>query len=239
VGWQKEIFHLFNIIPTPKEVFEDLNRCPRSRVPFLFLIVSSVIIGWFMIPAMVEPMRKIFQSTFAAAAAQAAINGVMKSMIIGQLFIAPAVSLLRWLALAGILYLLANMVAGNDGHLFARLYSVIAYSETIFILMNLLTLLLIYVKGIDGIESMHDLTIFKGLETLLDDKNPSRILRSLLSAFNPFTLWYMMTVSIGVHQITTIGRMKSLGMVAIGWLIWMLLSNIQEFAAKLLVPVIG
>ena len=239
VGWKNEILQLFNIIPAPTEVYEDLNRSPRSRIPLIFLVISSAVIGWFMIPAMIEPMRKIFESSFGGGGARAAVNGITKSMIVAQLVIAPGVTVLRWFVLAGIFLLLAVIVAGNDGHSFKRLFSAVAYTESIFIFMNLLTLLIINLRGLDRLESAHDLTIFKGLEVLLKDENSSPILWSLLSALNPFTTWYILTLSVGFHVMIKTGKVKSIGIVSIGWLCWVLLSEIQGIVARLLVQTTG
>lgn|GEM_PF-2706247 len=234
MGWKKEILHLFNVIPTPTAVYEDLDRSPRWRIPLVFLLISSVIIGWFMIPAMIEPMRKIFESSFGSAGAQAAMNGVMKSMVVAQLLIAPAVVMLRWFVLAGILFLLAMIFAGDGGNLFKRLFSAVAYAEIIFVFMNLLTLLILNLRGIERIESAYDMTIFKGLEVLLPDRDAHPTLSTLLSNINPFAIWYIITISVGFRVMTKSGKAKAIALAGIAWLVWVFLSELQAIISRLL-----
>ena len=167
---QQEFLNLFNILATPTEVYREINITPRWRIPFLFLVISSTTVGWFMIPAILEPMKKIFTSSFGQGSADAAISGIMKSILVAQLFIEPLLRLVRWLVLSAILFFITLLYGKGDSLLFKKLFSAVAYTESIFVLMSVLTILIIYVRGIDSIEATGGLTVFKGLDFFLKGK---------------------------------------------------------------------
>ena len=235
---QKEFLHLFNIIATPSEVFQDLNETPRWRFPLIFLIVSSVAVGWFMVPAIMEPMRRMFSSTFGEGGAEAAMKSVTKSVLVLGLVIDPLLKVVRWFVLACTLYLLSIGLIKDHPHLFKRLFSVVAYTETIFILMSILTILIVYAKGLVNIENSEDLTIFKGLDYFLKDKNANPSLASVLANINPFSLWYIATITIGLSIMTRLKRFEALGVASVSWLIWMIMGILQSKAADQLVTFI-
>ena len=235
---KKEFLNLFNIIAAPTEVYGDINEFPRWRMPFVFLLISSLTIGWFMIPVIIEPMKKIFTSSFGEDASGGAIKGVMKSILIVQLIIEPVFKLLRWFVFSGSLYILSLFFVENDSHLFKRIFSVVAYAEGIFIFMSLLTLLIVYAKGLDSIEGENDITIFKGLDFFLKDRNSNPTLAAILNNVNPFSIWYVATIAIGLRVVNKIERLKSVGIASMSWLIWIALNIMQSNATKFLTNLI-
>ena len=195
-------------------------------------------VGWFMIPAITEPMKKIFESSFGENGTESAVKGVMKSVLILQLVIKPALTFVYWLVLAGILYLLTIVLVNDHTNLYKRIFSVVAYTETIFIFMSILTVLIIYAKGLDSVEGAYDLTIFKGLDFFLTKRNSNPTLASMLSEINPFSIWYVLTISIGLSVVNKVNRMKAIGIAGMGWMIWIVVSLLQTQATKLLMNII-
>ena len=222
--FKKEILHLFDIIAAPTEVYLDINEDPRWRCPVAFLFLSSTIVGWFMIPATLEIMRKIFSSSFGEQGADAAIAGVMKSLLVLHLLFDPASVLLRWVTLACILYASSLFFVKGDVKAFKRVCSAIAYTETIPILMNILTVLIIYVRGLQAIEGNDDLTIFKGLDFVFKGKHLNPTVSAFLSNLHLFSLWHAATLSLSVRIIMKAQAATALLISLIGWFVVIALS---------------
>ncbi|HEV8537485.1 MAG TPA: YIP1 family protein [Bacteroidota bacterium] len=236
--FKKEIANIFNILATPSEVFRDICEAPRWRVPFIFFVLSSITIGWFMIPAIMEPMKKIFYSSFGDSGSDAAISAIMKSMLVLQLILEPFFKIVRWVVFAGILFFLSMLFAKDIPNLFRRIFSVVAYSEAMFILMSTITVLFIYAKGLQSIEGSDDLTVVQGLEYFLKDKASNAALLAVLSNINPFSIWYILTVSVGLRVVADMDRSQAFATAAIGWFGWIALSILQPAAMKFVMDLI-
>ena len=237
--FKQEFLNLFNILATPTEVYAEINTAPRWRIPFLFLVVSSTTVGWFMIPAIMEPMKKILASSFGEGSADVAIKGVMKSMLVGQLLIEPLFKLIRWLVLSTILFFITLLYVKGDSLLFKKLFSAVAYAESIFVFMSALTILIIYARGMNGIEAISDLTVFKGLDFFLKGKDQSTTMVTVLSNINPFSIWYVITIAFGISVFTKLQKSKAFIIASASWLTWITISILQSKVTAFLVGLIA
>ena len=235
---QQEFLNLFNILATPTEVYEEINITPRWRIPFLFLVISSTAVGWFMIPAILEPMRKIFATSFGQDSADVAVKGIMQSILVAQLLIEPLLKFARWFGLSAILFFFTLVFVKGDSLLFKKLFSAVAYTETIFVLMSVLTILIIYIRGMDSIEGMGDLTVFKGLDFFLTGKDQNITVVTILSNINPYSIWYVITIAFGVSVFTSLQKSKAFIIAAASWLIWVTISILQSKVMTFLVGLI-
>src|SRR5690242_16824761 len=109
-----ELQNLINIFAAPAEVAADLAKTPRWRAPLAFMILSSVLTGWFMVPAIVAPMRQIFISSYGEGAAEGAMKSVSITMFISRMFIEPIVVIVRWGVYAGLLTVGTLLLAGRQ-----------------------------------------------------------------------------------------------------------------------------
>lgn len=233
-----EFLNIFNVIPTPTAVFEELNESPRWRLAFLFTLISYVTTGWFMVPVIMEPLQRIYTESFGESGANAAISYVMKYTLILQVLVTPISSIIKWFVIAVSIYIIVFMLKKNKSGFFKKYFATVAYGETIFILMSLFTLLIIYAKGINTIESSGDYQIFKGLNVLLSDNNSSSTLASILGNINPFSIWYILTISIGIKIVVGISRIQAIGIAFFAWLVWMSTGLMQSIFTKLIFEMI-
>ncbi|HTK81009.1 MAG TPA: YIP1 family protein [Bacteroidota bacterium] len=229
-----ELLHLINIFAAPAEVAADLAETPRWRAPLIFMILCSALTGWFMVPAIVEPMRKIFISSYGEGAAEGAIKSVSMTMLVTRMIIQPCVVIVRWVFFAGLLTAGAFLSVGRQGQVYRKLFAFVAYAEGIFILLNIITVLVIYAKGIDTIASQADLTVIKGADQLLRDNFSGDLLSSILSTLTPFSAWYLVVITLGYHALTGIGRTKGLVIAIAAWIMFAALGELQSKTTLLL-----
>lgn len=191
-----------------------------------------------MIPAIMEPMRKTFAASFDEAAAEAAMEGVMKSMLVAQLVIEPVFTFFRWMVFTGILCLLCLVFADGRAQLFRRLLSIVSYSEVVFILMSVLTLLVVYAKGIDSIQSIGDLAVFRGLDYFLKVGESNAALATILNNINPFSVWYVVIIICGVSVVTELQKSKAIIVASVSWVAWIAVNLLQSKAMGVLLGLI-
>jgi len=236
---QREVENLLAVIATPSTVFKEINQSPRWRMAFILVAVSSVMVGWFMIPAIEEPLRKIYARSFGEGAAGTAVASLMHQLMLISTAVEAIFKIIRWLVVASTIYFVVKYFTGNDDHLFKRLFAVVAYSEVVFILMGILNLLVIYLRGFDRIATSADITtVNKGLEFFFSPGSNTE-LRMLLSNVNIFSLWYIGMLSIGVSVATGVARLVSLGFVVLAWAVWLVLCMAQPPMEKLIMGMIS
>lgn len=231
---KKEILHLVDIIAVPAEVFRDLHSEPRWRFALVFLAFISVVTGWWMIPAVLEPMRRIFESTFSGGTADAGIAGARVYVAFVEMGVDPVSHALRWIIVTSGIVIFSPLIGGEHVR-FKNIFSIVAYGETIFNLERVLTVLIIYAKGISTIENEYSLSVFKGLEWFFVDRNHPAVVITFLSNINPFSIWYITTISIGIGIAGGMRRAKTITLSVIAWLVWMVCALVGPYLGQLII----
>ena len=220
----REIQHLLNIIPAPSEVFNDLNKTPRWRMPAAFLFIISPAIGFLIIPAAIEPLRNIYEESFDSRAAEIALQSTTHYLTISYVAIEPFVKIVGWVFLSAAIYIIALLSRDTKPFTYKHVISVVAYSETLFHLMGILTLLIIYARGLDQISDPSDMIVFKGAEYFIDKNSVPHSIYSTLNNFNLFSIWYLAVASRGFQIISGIKYPRSLILVVTAWCILLVLT---------------
>jgi len=234
---KREIANLINLLAAPAEVYNDINASPRWRMPAALLIIISPMIGFFIIPAAIEPLRRIYEESFGGRAAEIALQTSIHYFTIINVVIEPFSKIIRWVILSAAIYFVVALFNRNASLTFSKVFAIVAYSEIIFHLMDILTLLIIHARGIEQIITQTDLVIFKGVNCFFDQNAIPSSLYNALNYLNPFAVWYIAVVSRGIQISAGTDYTASLIYVAISWCIWLALkaneSYVLENALKL------
>jgi len=229
---KREILHLFNIIAAPTEVYNDINATPRWRMPAGLLFIISPMIGFFIIPAAIEPLRKIYEESFDSRTAEIALQTSTHYFTIINVTFEPLVKIIRWVILSAVIFIPVLLYGRTASFTYTKVFSVVAYGETLFHLMGILTVLVIYARGIDQIADPSDLVVFKGINYFIDKNAVSSSIYNTLSNVNPFSLWYIAVVSRGIQITATIRFLTSLMLVSMAWGAWLTLSLGESFVME-------
>jgi hypothetical protein len=111
-------------------------------------------------------------------------------------FASPIFVLVFLLIVAGILWLLATLLAGGEAR-FSTLLSVATYTALPSLLLQVATLAVLKMKGVEAVTSPLDLQPPLGLNLLAPDV--TGFLSGVLAAINPFTIWGMVLTAIGIQ----------------------------------------
>lgn len=224
-----ETMHIFNIIPAPSEVYNDLNETPRWRMPLFFLLLLSPAIGLLNIPAAIEPLRKIYQENFDTRTAEIALQTSTHYLTIIHLTFKPISSIFRWVILSAVLLLITTHFSNKNQIKFKKIFSCVSYTEIIFYLMEIITILVIYMRGIDQIKNSSDMIVFKGINYFIDKNAIPDSIYTALNQINPFSLWYIATLARGIQIISDIKYLKSFFLAFISWFGWIFLDFGKSF----------
>lgn len=210
--------NLINIFATPTEVFLNLKEQPRWFVAFVFISAVSIGVARFLAPASEQIVINMFSEKIDEIQIQRSLATAKRLQYIAYAF-TPVVLLLRWIIVASILYYLCLLLGVADPPRFRTVFAVVVYSEMILLLMAITNTLLLYARGIDSMRHLIDLQAIAGLDILLKDKSASIPLFVLLNSFNFFSVWYIVTLTLGISVVTSFSKLKSAILVSGVWLL--------------------
>ena len=101
---------------------------------------------------------------------------------------------------------------------FKYIYAGVVHAEVILSLAGIVNILL-YVRGIDNIQDPTDLVAVVGMDYFISDRSSNMPLFTFLSSINIFSIWYLVTLSIGISILTGFGKLKSGIVVTSVWLL--------------------
>ncbi len=173
----------------PEAVFTRVAEKPRFWQPFVVLAVALVVIQILLLPyakIALEPMYQAMPPDRAATARKFAGVGVAVWPIIYAIFM---------LINAGLLWVVVSLFGGEAK--FSKLLSVATYASVTFVLTQVITLVIMMVKGKESITSMEDLQPAIGLDLLIPAGG--RFASNLLKGINPFSIWGVVLTATGVR----------------------------------------
>lgn len=229
---KSEILNLFNILAVPAEVYNEINATPRWRMPAALLFIISPMIGFFIIPAATEPLRKIYEESFDTRTAEVALQTSTHYFTIINVAFEPLTKIVRWVILSAVIFISVSPFSHKGSFTYKKVFSVVAYGEIIFHLMGVLTVLIIYARGIGQISDPADLIIFKGVNYFFNKNAVSESLYDSLDYVNPFSIWYIAVLSMGISIMAGVRHRTSFTLVSISWCVWIAASLGERFIAE-------
>ena len=211
-----------NIFVNPRRTFEAIDQRPTWLVPFLMLLILTLIITQLTFPIIMKSQLDTLRSNpnippeqLKVIEQQIAEHSSTQRMFatVAQIIAFPLV----YLILAGIFYFTGSVVLGGDTT-FKKVLSVYSWSTCIGLLGSLIVLPLVLAKG-----SMH-VSISPAL--LLSGDAVGGKLHTLLSKFDFFTIWFLAVFASGFAFIYKFSTAKAYAAVGVLWGIWIAISTV-------------
>lgn len=214
---------ILNVFFAPSKTFTDLRRSASWWGPFLLMIIVSVLFV-FVVDSKVG-FRKTVENQLRTQPKQAdqlermqpeEREKNMQARTTGAKYFSygfPAVLLLIWAIMAGLLYATLKFGVSADVK-FKALYALVIYAGLPGLLRSLLAMLSL-LAGVSGDSFTFQNPVATNPGYFIDPTtNP--VLYAFLSSFDIFSLWTMVLVSIGI---TCVAKVKSSTAyaVAFGW----------------------
>jgi hypothetical protein len=215
--------NLINVLATPTEVFNSLKDQPRWLLTFAVISLISMVVGWFMFPMSQHITYIILSSKLSGTQLDQAIAFSERFKYIGLLFV-PVTLLIKWVIVGALIYLLCILFETPNELKYRTIFSVVVYSEMILLFMSVVNVLILYVKGIGSVQHLVDLQAVPGLDLLLKDKISNLPLFTFLNSFNVFSIWYVITLTVGISVVTGYRKLKA-SLIVTG--VWVLLVTFQ------------
>ncbi len=210
--------NLFNIFATPTDVFIGLKERPRWLLAFVCVSLVTIVVAWSMFPFSNQIAYATLSTRLDEQQVQQALSFSRRFEYVGLIF-APIILLVKWGFIAAVLYFLCILLDAPAGFKYRTVFSLLVYSEMILVFMNIVNVLVLYIKGISSIRHVTDLQAIIGMDFLLKNRISNLPLYTFLNSINVFTVWYLATLTIGISVVTGYRKLKS-SMIVVG--VWLL-----------------
>jgi len=221
---------LLNIIVNPVKAFNQLKTEEKFPVTALIILLTLALIHLILMTPASAKLSEILLSGMSMPEKQKdmAIEMTYKlrylSMIGG--FIMYAITLFLQ---ALVLFVIALIFKAQLGYM--KALRLMIYCFIVLVIGDLVNMALIYFKGIDTIENMYSLML-TGANLLTSVEKAGVALYVFLSYINPFQLWFVVLLIIGVKIFTDSSWGKSFAICIIFWLIVTLFPVISTWLSQ-------
>jgi hypothetical protein len=211
---------IIGIFTSPKETFASIDRKPTWLVPFIIMIVVTMVMQLLImnigLQDRVAQMEAIGKPQEQIDATQNFMQGGLKYI---SLVVAPIGILVVWSVIAGIFLFAGNTIMGGKST-FKKMLSLVSWSSLIGILSVAIQTFLIISKGTR-------LGVTTSLAAFLPSPTwdaPPSIFYRLLSKLDIFTIWGLVLWAIGISVMYRFTMKKSAILVGSLWVVWIILS---------------
>jgi len=209
---------IIGIFASPKETFTEINKKPTWLVPFIIIILVTLISQYLVMDItfqdQIEVMKARGMSQEQIGQAQERMEGPMKYI---GFIAAPVGILIIWLILAGILLFTGNTIMGGKAK-FKNVLAVVSWSGIIGIVQSALYTYLVISNG-----SRFGVTTSLAILLPAPQVGESQtLLYRILSRFDIFTIWSLILWIIGLSVVYNFSTKKSTTMVLSLWVIYII-----------------
>jgi hypothetical protein len=190
----------FDVLVTPKAVFEDLKLRPRWVEPFLVVVLAMVFISWFKACLLVGSV--VFDIS------RLIVTGLGASVAI--MFI--------WLFVATLIYAASNLLMNGVKLQYRTSWSLASHTSIIFLFGEILNVLLVRLPFVSSISFPLPNRFPLGLDVFLWGTESNLQLAVLLHSINPIIVWCLVTFSCGISIVGEISRGRAFLLASTVWL---------------------
>ncbi len=181
--------------------FKEIGRGRTWKTSYLIVVSGTSLLAWL----------------------KSCLRSYSPSADIGMLTvstIAMSISLLAvWSLVALLLYVISAFEAPLQKIRYKQILSLVSYCGIIFLIGELVNFVLMRIPILKQHLSAFPGRFPVGLDFFLTEGHLSLPAAIVMHTINPFVFWYCATLSLGMHSITGMSRMRSVTIVATMWMI--------------------
>ena len=213
---KESLQNIIDLIINPKATFTRLKSEPKWVTVFAVYCLFSFILAWTLLP---------YTQKLLAARSVDPVSYNKTVSIISITIISTAYTILMAIVFSVILMLIAQIVTIRGVIRFKQAYAVFCHIMLIRVATFLVNAGLLPVfRDIENIQTTMDTRIIPGLH-LLAGSLENQSLLMFLAYINPVAAWYIFVLTIGIHVLAEVSRVKALFIALIIWLFRMSLDT--------------
>ncbi|MGH1365135.1 MAG: Yip1 family protein [Calditrichia bacterium] len=217
---------LLSLISQPTQLFRYLRNKPDVIIPIVLTILIAVASSYFTYDMQIDKQVEIFEGMnteiFSDAQKDEMIDEIEASRhgferIKAVFIFTPIGAVLFLVVVSLLLWFFGRVVLGGESD-FMQSFSTFGYASLIFTVLGGLIKLPLML-------SQNTLDVNFSLGRLLDADNSSALYR-FLSGIDPFTIWTVFVLGIGLAVINRFSTKKGIIAISVLWLLFLLVFNV-------------
>ena len=200
----------------PASLFKNLNSRPTWLGPFLVVSLLVIVCTLLMFPVMEHLMLKQLPVGISAEQQAQMLSSLKMSRYIGLLS-APVTLLIKWSIFAFLLY--AVTILFSSDFTYRKALAIMAHASIITALDSLIGIAILYLRGLDNIQSPKDLESLVWSLSWLFSAALHPAFRAILDSLTIFSLWYWIVLFLGVRLTTKLSKLEATAIITILWII--------------------
>ena len=225
-------FIVFGIVYRPTVLFRVLRQKPTLVMPLAIISMLTIIAGKLLSP---YKQRAVILSLSEQVGSDRAKEMLFHANQFSGIFtlLTPIPEILKLSGIAILLLWLSVIISGKKQG-FTEYFMTAIYAEFILMIKDYITVGVLWIKGIGNVHTLMDMHPAMGLEVFLNDPSSNLVLYTILSNFNPFMLWHIFVLTVGLSTMSQLTKKRSL-IITSG--IWVLGIGLQTILAILSVNI--
>ena len=213
-----DVWRLIRAPFTPRAVFEEQREAPTFWIPWLVVGLAFVVLQILQRPFQARVREIVLQHLnqpvpAGGAGAAATLIGLVTGLL--TVLILAAIC-------AGIYYVIVTSMGGQMSY--KKMLTVTIFAWPIAILQQVLTFVVLSMRGVDSITSVWDVYVSFGADQLLPaDANLGAFMRFLLAGIGPLSIWQVTITAVGLQVLGKASKGAAWTAAIVAWAILLVL----------------
>ncbi|HER43194.1 MAG TPA: YIP1 family protein [Candidatus Eisenbacteria bacterium] len=204
---------ILDIFIDPMKVFHRIRGGLTWWKPFVLAAAVGVLNAYLTMPFAIKRIE-LNPRDLSPEQLEASIEQVEKFGFVG-LIITPVIFILIYLIMAGVAHIAINIMSSESD--FRKTLSLVSYTGLISILGQIITTVILRMRGLENIETMEDMRVSLSLAAFFPDLKG--VGYAFLESLSIFSIWYYILFLLGTAVIFRMSRSRALVPVVIMWLL--------------------
>jgi len=213
---------ILDIFIDPVKVFQRISAGLTWWKPFVLASVIGIINGYLMIPFQVKRIE-FNPRDLSPEQIELAMERVQKFGFVG-LILTPVIFIIIYLIMAGLAHIAINIMSSEANY--KKVLSLVSYTGLVSILGQIITTVILLMRGIESVETMADMKVSLSLAALFPDLEG--VGYAFLESLSIFSIWYYILFLLGTAVIFRMSRSRALVPVIFMWLISFLFASLSS-----------
>ncbi len=208
---------IVDIFVDPFKVFARIDAGLSWWKPFVLVSAVTMIMSYFTLPLQ-QKLIELNPRGMSEEQLQSAVEGFGKYAALG-LILVPIGMIIFYLIVAGIAHLAINLMSSRSN--FKKTLSLISFCGIIMIIEQIISTVVLRMRGVESVESAADAKFSLSLAPLLGEGKG--LLGAVLQSLSIFSIWYYVVLILGIAAIFRISRKAAIVPVLPIWILSILM----------------
>jgi hypothetical protein len=208
---------IVDIFVDPFKVFARIEAGLSWWKPFVLVTAVTMILSYLTLPLQ-QKLMELNPRGLSEEALQKTVEGYGKFAPLGLIMV-PIGLIIFYLLAAGVVHLVINIMSSRSS--FKKTLSLISFCGIITIIEQIISTVVLKMRGVEGVESAADMKFSLSLAPLLSDGKG--LLNAVLQSLSIFSIWYYVVLVLGIAAIFKLTRKAAIVPVLPIWILSILM----------------